>query len=149
MKIKADYLALQGYRLPSEAEWEYACRAGSTVGYSFGESAELLERYGWFDRNSLGMAYPVGTLKPNDLGLFDMHGNAWQWMQDVSDIKVDKDDVSGGLVVGASGRVSRGGGFGSVPNDCRAAFRNGSVPDYVDDNFGFRLARVAVETGSK
>jgi formylglycine-generating enzyme required for sulfatase activity len=81
MKIKAGYLGLKGYRLPTEAEWEYACRAGSTVGYSFGEPAELLERYGWFDVNSLGKSHAVGTLKPNDLGLFDMHGNVWQWTQ--------------------------------------------------------------------
>jgi formylglycine-generating enzyme required for sulfatase activity len=83
MKIKAGYLGLKGYRFPTGAEWEYACRAGSTVCYSFGEPAELLEKYGWFKSNSLSETHPCGTLKPNDLGLFDMHGNVWQWTQAV------------------------------------------------------------------
>jgi formylglycine-generating enzyme required for sulfatase activity len=71
-----DYLKRLGYRLPTEAEWEYACRAGSTTGWSHGEAAELLERYAWYFRNSVKMkTSPVGLLRPNGLGLFDMHGN--------------------------------------------------------------------------
>jgi formylglycine-generating enzyme required for sulfatase activity len=150
MKIKAGYLRLQGYRLPMEAEWEYACRAGSTVGYSFGEPAELLEKYGWFDRNSLGKSHPCGTLKPNDLGLFDMHGNVWQWTQDVHTEKVaEKEDDRGGSVGGASARVLRGGCWFNVAGDCRAANRNRGTPGIRVNDLGFRLARVPVEAGRK
>jgi formylglycine-generating enzyme required for sulfatase activity len=150
MKIKAGYLRLQGYRLPTEAEWEYACRAGSTVGYSFGEPAELLERYGWFDRNSLGKPHPCGTLKPNDLGLFDMHGTMWQWTQDVyNDKPVDKEDGGGGLVAGATYLVFRGGGWRDGPANCRAAYRFKRTPGLRYSYLGFRPVRVAVEGEGK
>ena len=149
-KIKAGYLGLKGYRLPTEAEWEYACRAGSTVGYSFGEPAELLERYGWFDRNSLGQAHPCGALKPNDLGLFDMHGNVWQWTQGGFNNKsIEKEDDGGELVARASYRVSRGGCWSSVAGDCRAAYRGWNPPFYRFISLGFRLARVPVEAEGK
>jgi formylglycine-generating enzyme required for sulfatase activity len=143
MKIKAGYLGLKGYRLPTEAEWEYACRAGSTVGYSFGEPAELLEKYGWFDRNSLGQTHPSGKLKPNDLGLFDMHGNVWQWTQDAYNDKLGgKADDRGELVAGASYRVYRGGSWGNVAGGCRAAYRLWHTPVNRSLYLGFRLARV-------
>jgi formylglycine-generating enzyme required for sulfatase activity len=144
--IKAGYLGLKGYRLPTEAEWEYACRAGSTAGYSFGEPAELLEKYGWFDRNSLGQTHPCGKLKPNDLGLFDMHGNVWQWTQDALTHKLGgKENDRGELVTGASNRVDRGGGWHNSAGNCRAALRDRFAPGYRGAVLGFRLARVPVE----
>ncbi len=150
MKIKAGYLRLQGYRLPTEAEWEYACRAGSTVGYSFGEPAELLGKYGWFSSNSLGKTHSCGTLKPNDLGLFDMHGNVWQWTQGEYDHNpVDKEDDGGELVTRASIRVIRGGSWFYVAGYCRAGLRFGFTPVYRYFFRGFRLARVPVEAGGK
>jgi formylglycine-generating enzyme required for sulfatase activity len=143
VKIKAGYLGLQGYRLPTQAEWEYACRAGSTAGYSFGEPAELLERYGWYDRNSSGQPHPCGELKPNDLGLFDMHGNVWQWMQDALTHKLGgKENDRGELVLRVSFRVIRGGSWDYNAGPCRAAHRgwNASVAQF--NHLGFRLARV-------
>jgi eukaryotic-like serine/threonine-protein kinase len=71
----------KGYRLPSEWEWEYSCRAGSVTQWCFGYSEELLVRYAWYLVNARTRTWPVGTLKPNDLGLFDVHGNLWQWCQ--------------------------------------------------------------------
>src|SRR5262249_38237362 len=128
----------------------YACRAGSTVAYSFGEPAVLLERYGWFDGNSLGKAHSCGKLKPNDLGLFDMHGNVWQWTQGVYNHKpVDKEDDGGELIAGASDRVCRGGSWYDDAGFCRAALRFRNAPDYRYDVLGFRLARVPVEVGGK
>jgi formylglycine-generating enzyme required for sulfatase activity len=78
MKMAANYLQRTGYRLPTEAEWEFACRAGAVTSFYFGDSKELLPRYAWYQKNSQNKLWPVGSLKPNDLGLFDMAGNAWE-----------------------------------------------------------------------
>ena len=82
MKVAADFLSRSGYRLPTAAEWEYACRAGSVTRWSLGEAEDLLTKYAWCVSNSWSRLHPVGTLRPNDLGLFDMHGNAWEWCSD-------------------------------------------------------------------
>jgi formylglycine-generating enzyme required for sulfatase activity len=142
MKIKAGYLRLQGYRLPTEAEWEYACRAGSQATRGFGEPAELLERYGWYRRNSLGHTHPVALLKPNDLGLFDMHGNVWQLTHAGTD---DKTFDRGESVGYGSYRVHRGGSWLSDAEDCRAAYGLSFDPTFRNSDLGFRLARVPVE----
>ena len=141
MKMAPNYLQRTGYRLPTEAEWEYACRAGAETGYSFGESEDLLGKYAWFDANSLSRSHPVGSLKPNDLGLFDMHGNAWEWCQDAYE------------AVGAGGgkttedirdnnkRVFRGGSFDHHAANERSAYRGWSLPAAHDDDVCFRPAR--------
>src|SRR5207245_1595842 len=82
MKLTADYLRRTGYRLPTEAEWEYACRAGAVTSRYYGQTEELLGKYAWFFGNSQELTWSVGSLKPNDLGLFDMHGNVYCWCQE-------------------------------------------------------------------
>src|SRR5262249_58653600 len=82
LKLPADYLRRTGYRLPTEAEWEYACRAGSRTSRPHGVSAELLGQYAWDVHNALARAWPVGQKRPNDFGLFDMHGNGAERCQD-------------------------------------------------------------------
>ncbi len=82
MKTKRKYLELSGYRLPTEAEWEYACRAGTVTSRYYGLSDTLLAQYAWYEANGQNRTWPVGSLKPNDFGLFDMHGNAWDWCDD-------------------------------------------------------------------
>jgi formylglycine-generating enzyme required for sulfatase activity len=75
MTMPDNYLSRMGYRLPTEAEWEYACRAGAATGYAYGASADILGNYAWYLLNAKGHPWPVGRLRPNDLGLYDMHGN--------------------------------------------------------------------------
>ena len=82
MTIPADVLQRTGYRLPTEAEWEYACRSGTITSRYYGLSTDLLGKYAWYQANSQEHAWPCGSLLPNDLGLFDMLGNVFEWCQD-------------------------------------------------------------------
>jgi len=149
MTMAPDYLRRTGYRLPTEAEWEYACRAGVETGYSFGEPDDLLDKYGWFDRNSLGRkSHPVGLLKPNDLGLFDMHGNDWEWCQDAykeygkrRDGKAIEDIEDITDINNSNSRVLRGGSFYDQPSLVRSANRYNHVPTFRISLIGFRAAR--------
>ncbi len=148
MKMPANYLQRTGYRLPTEVEWEYACRAGADTLYSFGDSDDLLGKYGWFDANSLGKSYPVGSLKPNDLGLFDMYGNNWEWCQDAfkayakgGDGKATSDSEDIRDIAGSNSRVLRGGSFFSQALDVRSACRYNNVAANRNYSIGFRSAR--------
>jgi formylglycine-generating enzyme required for sulfatase activity len=128
------------YRLPTEAEWEYACRAGSKAAYSFGENSKTLGDYSWYGDNSGSQTHPVGEKKPNAWGLYDMHGNVWEWCSDWYD------EYPKGAVSDPSGpsegsiRVIRGGGWDFVAADCRSADRNWFGPSYRFNDFGFRVA---------
>ena len=132
-----------GYRLPTEAEWEYACRAGSTTRYSFGDDEAELGRYAWFQGNSGSQAHTVGTKAPNAFGLFDMHGNVWEWCWDGYKQgaygTLPESDPSGFL--GAPGHVDRGGGYSGYPPDVRTAIRGWLEPTTRLDLVGFRVAR--------
>jgi formylglycine-generating enzyme required for sulfatase activity len=131
----------KNYRLPTEAEWEYACRAGSTSRYCFGDSEELLQKYAWYEGNSDERVYKVALKQPNEWGLYDMHGNVDEWCNDYwsgdhpSDYVVDPTGPSGG-----SGHVLRGGSWRDSGRKCRSARRNRYVPHYRFDHLGFRLA---------
>ncbi len=133
-----------GYRLPTEAEWEYACRAGRTEAYSFGADAERLGDFAWHDKNAWDIgekyAHAVGRKKPNGFGLFDMHGNVWEWCWDLYGEYGDGslDDPVG--AVSGSDRVNRGGSWSSEPRDCRSAIRFGFDPSNRSSNLGFRVA---------
>ncbi len=148
MKPAADYLRRCGYRLPTEAEWEYACRSGSQTSRYYGLSVKLLPKYAWFFDNSDHRAWPVGMKKPNDNGLFDMHGNAWQWCDNVyanyavgSDGSVSEDQGSASKVGDKVGRVLRGGSFLDQASIVRSAYRALSVPSFRHLSLGFRVAR--------
>ena len=137
--LKAD----EEYRLPTEAEWEYACRAGTTTAFSFGDDEKQLGEYAWFESNTVARekyTNKVGLKKPNPWGLHDMHGNVAEWCSDS-----DAGKLIGGTdpVVPEWGsyRVIRGGGWGYDPGRCRSADRNGYDPSARNRDLGFRVAR--------
>jgi formylglycine-generating enzyme required for sulfatase activity len=128
------------YRLPTEAEWEYACRAGSKAAYSFGANSKTLGDYAWFTENSGSQTHPVGEKKANAWGLYDMHGNVWEWCSDWYGVypKGSVSDPSGPSE--GSNRVNRGGSWYNVAANCRSANRNRNDPSDRIRNYGFRVA---------
>ena len=141
---KLNSLTGQTYRLPSDSEWEYACRSGSTGKWCFGDDAALLPDYAWFYLNSDDSTRAVGQKKPNAFGLYDMHGNVWEFCQDVwSDTYEDApSDGSANKKRDTGRRVSRGGSWNYFANYARSAFRDGDYTTYRSNNLGFRLARM-------
>jgi len=135
------------YRLPTEAEWEYACRGWTSTRFSYGddESYTNLTNYAWYPGNSGGMTHPVGQKLPNPWGLYDMHGNVWEWCQDWW-----SDNLPGGIAVDPQGpqtgsiRVVRGGGWyvfdlGGDAWNCRSASRGYYSPGVRNFFIGFRV----------
>ena len=158
------------YRLPTEAEWEYACRAGTTTEYSSGDSDSELGDYAWYGNNSGDQqidalniwntdednyidrlsenncrTHPVGGKKPNGWGLYDMHGNVYEWCQDwygsyPSGSVTDPTGAASGSL-----RVLRGGSWFNYSDYCRSAYRSGNTPDYRYINLGFRVLRSSIK----
>lgn len=136
--------------LPTEAQWEWACRAGTTTTWYSGEAEGALKEHAWFSDNAGGRMHPVGQKTPNAWGLYDMHGNVWEWCQDWLGERYyaasPMDDPTGAL--SGSERVRRGGGWRDEAFDCRASYRYGDVPRIRDGDRGFRLARSVSQTSS-
>ena len=126
--------------LPTEAQWEYACRAGTTTAFSFGDSDSNLGDYAWYDGNNSKRTHPVGQKKPNTWGLYDMHGNVWEWCSDWRENSyanagtTDPQGPSSGEY-----RVLRGGSWYIIPRSCRSAFRYWFSPGGSYYDFGFRV----------
>jgi eukaryotic-like serine/threonine-protein kinase len=141
MKIKADFISKIGYRLPTEAEWEYACRAGTVTSHCFGDLNELMVRYGCCLINTQELPVPVESFLPNAFGLFDMHGNVFEWCQD---IYADQGNVASKIeeiVDEKVERLIRGGGYFTRPSHVRSARRYKDPPVFRNDAGGFRLVR--------
>ena len=146
MRMKVGHLGLTGYRLPTEVEWEYACRSGSVTARYFGRGEGLLPRYGWFDKNAEVHAWPVGQLRPNDRGLFDTLGNATEWVEDpaLRYVTGQKEDTENSKYMSIDERMSRillGGSFSNRPVGVRCANRNFGRPSDRMTSDGFRPVR--------
>ena len=140
--LKAD----EDYQLPTEAQWERACRAGTPTAFSFGDDKAKLGEYAWFDENTTVVdeqyAHKVGLKKPNPWGFYDMHGNVWEWCSDWYNGKLKR--IAGVNPIGPGGglyRVNRGGSWQDSPGVCRSADRYCCVPSCRNDSLGFRVAR--------
>jgi len=137
-----------GYRLPTEAEWEYAARAGSDTAYSFGSSDGDLRQHAWFEDTARGKPRPVGQRKANAWGLYDMHGNVWEWCNDFYAVDYYEQSAAQDPKGPEQGdkKVLRGGCWNSTPDACRSAYRYNEDPAYTDacfgyDIYGFRCVR--------
>jgi formylglycine-generating enzyme required for sulfatase activity len=148
MSIPADVLQRAGYRLPTEAEWEYACRAGAVTSRYYGHSLDLLDAYAWYQANSKEHAWLCGSLLPNDLGLFDMLGNEFEWCQD--NFHASREGKKGShndtinifeYIIEKHARVLRGGSWYNSAILIRSADRYGYAPAGRFLYYGFRLAR--------
>ena len=119
------------YRLPTETEWEYACRAGTTTRYYFGDDTNQFQLgdYAWYDGNSNNTTHPVGEKLPNAWEIYDMHGNVWEWCMDLWDKRLSFHEK----------RVLRGGSWNNDLRYCRSAYCNRDLPGNRDFNFGFRV----------
>jgi formylglycine-generating enzyme required for sulfatase activity len=144
-----------GYRLPTEAEWEYACRAGTDTNYSFGNEARQLGDFAWLADNAGKKTHPVGQKRPNPWGLFDMHGNVAEWCQDVYDKGYYSASPEKNPRGPADGKeyVLRGGSWKSPPPALRSAYRLAENPGFSDaclarDAIGFRCVRRAMSDPS-
>jgi formylglycine-generating enzyme required for sulfatase activity len=113
------------FRLPTEAEWEYACRAGSNSNYCFGDDESMLGEYGWYNENSERVTHDVRTKKPNAWGLYDMHGNVWEWCSDRYSDTYEHTPTDGSAckVDSGKGRVLRGGSWNATAENCRCSVR--------------------------
>ena len=136
-----DFCARHGWRLPTEAEWEYAARAGTQTPWSFGADEKLLGQFAWFAGNSGSEPHSAGTRSPNPWGIADMHGNVWEWVTDwFGPYKPDPQRDPRGPDIGDR-RSVRGGSFVGSPGFLRSAYRSGFQPAGLNSNFGFRCAR--------
>ena len=139
------------YQLPTEAQWEYACRAGSTTKWCCGDSKSQLGDYAWYNRNSGSTTNPVGKKKSNAWGLYDMHGNVFEWCADWDDSDYYQDSPSTDPTGPSSGsdRVCRGGCLLGGTGQCRSALRYGYTPRSESFSQGFRVSLVLKQAKPK
>lgn len=129
------------YRLPTEAEWEYAARAGANTMFCFGDNERRLGEFAWYFRNSADAIQPVAQLRPNAWGLYDVHGNVWEWAQDYPSVYPSATLIDPPGSISGTVRVFRGGACTSFPERVRLAFRHSFPPTLKSHILGFRVVR--------
>jgi formylglycine-generating enzyme required for sulfatase activity len=136
------------YRLPTEAEWEYACRAWTSTRFSYGDDPGMVNftKYGWFTENSSNTTHAVGQKLPNPWGLYDIHGNVWEWCLDWYGKYPGGSAVNPTGPATGSNRVVRGGNMSFVADTARSASRFAFPPNYISFNLGFRIVLVPGDT---
>jgi formylglycine-generating enzyme required for sulfatase activity len=139
LRVLSEKIPKQAFKLPTEAQWEYACRAGSATAYTFGDDAANLAEYAWYKINSDGATHPVGQKKPNAWGLFDMHGNVCEWCADWYGAYSDDQTTDPTGAPAGEGRALRGESWVSVAENLRATYRVGTPVDYRNSHVGLRL----------
>lgn len=141
-KLMAENQEQYTFRLPTEAQWEYACRSGGKPQKYCG--GKKLGRLGWYSGNSRGATHPVGTKKPNGLGLYDMSGNVWEWCMDIYESEVYSEHERNDPLYRGAGfaLVNRGGSWFNKAKYCRSTTRDSDMPVYRNDGLGFRLVRI-------
>ena len=138
---KLNNITGEQFRLPTEAEWEYAARGGKkSQGYKYSGSNNIGE-LAWYESNSSSKTHPVATKQPNELGIYDMSGNVWEWCSDWYGDYSSSSQTNPTGAVNGSYRVNRGGSWSSSARGCRVSCRNGDYPDFRDFYLGLRLAR--------
>ncbi len=137
-EVPAEKAAGNVYRLPTEAEWEYACRAGTATRFSFGDEERNLAEYGWYHANSDSKTHPVGAKQPNAWGLYDLNGNVWEWCSDLidKDYMYDPPKLRDPIL-----NVCRGGAWNGYAHDCRPTSLTLVTPGFSKDFVGFRVVR--------
>ncbi|MFM7277235.1 MAG: formylglycine-generating enzyme family protein, partial [Microcystis aeruginosa] len=147
---KLSKLTGKNYRLPTKAEWEYACRAGTETRFSFGDDESQLGDYAWFSGNSNNTTHPVGQKRPNPWGIYDMHGNVWEWCADsYHESYADKPEnikkngsiawLDSNIITNKSSIPLRGGSWFHIPVKCRSVSRDRYVADDYFNDIGFRV----------
>jgi len=151
MEMPKGFLKRKGYRLPTEAEWEYACRAGAATSRFYGQSPDLLDKYAWYSKTTGSeRTRRCGLMKPNDFGVFDVYGNAWEWCQD--DVYAKNPPAEGGVIpdreqedsrvlADDTFRLLRGGAFLYPATELRSAYRYWNRATTQLRTLGFRVAR--------
>ena len=138
---KLNALNIGKFRLPTEAEWEYACRAGIQTRYSFGDDPKYreLNQYAWFNSRSEGRSWPVGIKMSNPWGIYDMHGSVWEWCQDWYGPYIEDPEIDPVGPAEGENKIIRGGSWFNEPEALRSANRHRQPPDSRQTNNGFRL----------
>ncbi len=147
VEIRGDFQQRTGYRLPTEKEWEFACRAASITSRFYGDDELYSTYYGWSQTNSRTRTWPVGSLKPNPWGLFDVYGNVWEWCHDRQDLPwIDAAlGVQSERVTDASYRMMRGGSFYLPGFHLQTSMRIANRPSFLSEDYGFRVARTLAD----